>query len=159
MENAKWFPSSYLKWKMENGILHFKQVFEMDSLEIGTQLWPFLSSDYPFQREIRIILLLRQSGSDQMSNYNNFSKIFHARCKIPNIVRKKIFRYNLLSIPIMTGKKKCFPLIYNLYLTLGVFLSVNFGNHRAAPITRDPRDPISNRELTRRDDNYGVIVS
>ena len=34
-------------------------------------------------------------------------------------------------------EKKCFPLIYNLYLTLEVFLSMNFGNHHAAPITRD----------------------
>ena len=42
-----------------------------------------------------------------MSNYNNFSKMFHARCK-------------------------------NLYLTHGVLFSVNFSNHRAAPITRDP---------------------
>ena len=72
-----------------------------------------------------------------MSNYNNFLKMFHGRCKIPNIVLKTLFRYNLLLIPITIGKK-CFPLIYNLYLTLGVFLSVNFGNHRAAPITRDP---------------------
>ena len=72
-----------------------------------------------------------------MSNYNNFSKMFHARCKIPNIVRKIFFRYNLFLIPI-TIEKKCFALIYNLYLTLGVFLLVNFGNHRAAPITRDP---------------------
>ena len=64
--------------------------------------------------------------------------MFHARCKIPNIVRKFFFGYNLLlMIPITIGKK-CFPLIYNLYLTLGVFLSVNLGNHRAAPITRDP---------------------
>ena len=43
-------------------------------------------------------------------------------------------------------KNKCFPLIYNLYLTLGVFLSVNFGNHRAAPITGDP---IADSRLTR----------
>ena len=40
---------------------------------------------------------LRQSGSDQMSNYNNFSKMFHARCKILNIVRKTFFRYNWLT--------------------------------------------------------------
>ena len=39
MENAKCFSSSYLKYKMENGIFHFKQVFEMDSFEIVTQLW------------------------------------------------------------------------------------------------------------------------
>ena len=63
--------------------------------------------------------------------------MFHARCKIPNIVRKIWFRYNLLLIPITIGKKN-FPLIYKPYLTLGVFLSVNFGNHRAAPITWDP---------------------
>ena len=31
-----------------------------------------------------------------------------------------------------------FSINLNLYLILGVFLSVNFGNHRAAPITRDP---------------------
>ena len=62
-----------------------------------------------------------------MSNYKNFSKIFHARCKILNIVRKIFFLYNLLLIPIKIGKK-FFPLIYNLYLTFGVFLSVNFGN-------------------------------
>ena len=73
-----------------------------------------------------------------MSNYNNFSKMFHARCKIPSIVRKIFLRFNLLLRLITIGKKKCFPLIYNLYLTLGVFLSVNFGNHRAAPTTRDP---------------------
>ena len=48
---------------------------------------------------------LRYSGSDQMSNYNNFPKMFHARCKIPNIVRKIFFRYNLLLIPITIGKK------------------------------------------------------
>ena len=72
-----------------------------------------------------------------MSNCSNFSKMFHARCIIPSIVRKIFFRYNLLLIPITIGKK-CFPLIYNLYLTLGVFLSVNFGNHRTAPITWDP---------------------
>ena len=64
--------------------------------------------------------------------------MFHERCKIPNIVQKIFFRYNLPLIPITIGKKKCFPLIYNLYLTLGVFISMNFGNHRAAPITRDP---------------------
>ena len=40
--------------------------------------------------------------------------------------------------PCITIEKKNFPSIYNLYLTLGVFLSVNFGNHRATPITRDP---------------------
>ena len=72
-----------------------------------------------------------------MSNYNNFSKMFHARCKIPNIVRKIFFHYYLLLIPITIGKK-CFPLIYNLYLALGVFISVNFGNHCAALNTRDP---------------------
>ena len=64
--------------------------------------------------------------------------MFRALCKIPNIVRKNFFRYNLLLIPITIVRKKCFPLIQNLYLTLGVFLSVNFGNHRTAPITRDP---------------------
>ena len=62
--------------------------------------------------------------------------MFHARCKISNIVRKIFFRYNLLLLPIKI-RKKMFPLIYNLYLTLRVFLSVNFGNHRAAPITRE----------------------
>ena len=71
-----------------------------------------------------------------MSNYNNFSKIFHTRCKILNIVRTFFFRYNLLLIPMTIGKK-CFPLIYNLYLTLAVFISANFGNHLAALITRD----------------------
>ena len=81
---------------------------------------------------------LRESSSDQMSNNNNFSKMFHARCKIPNIVRKIFFLYNLLLIPITIGKKKCFLLIYKQDLTLWVFLSMNFGNHRAAPITRDP---------------------
>ena len=59
------------------------------------------------------------------------------RCKITNIVRKIFSRYNLLLMPKMIGKK-CFPLIYNLYLILGVFLSVNFGKHCAAPIIRDP---------------------
>ena len=39
MENANWFYSSYLKYKMENGILHFKWVYEMDSFEIVAQLW------------------------------------------------------------------------------------------------------------------------
>ena len=63
--------------------------------------------------------------------------MFHARCKIPNIVRKIFFRYNLLLIPI-TIEKKCFPLIYNLYLTLGVILLVKFGNHHAARITWHP---------------------
>ena len=63
--------------------------------------------------------------------------MFHAPCKIQNIVRKFFFRYNSLLI-CMTIGKKCSPLIFNLYLTFGVFLSVNFGNHRAAPITWDP---------------------
>ena len=63
--------------------------------------------------------------------------MFHARCKISNILREFFSRHNLLLIPITVGKK-CFPLIYNLYLTLRVFLSVSFGNHRAAPITEDP---------------------
>ena len=63
--------------------------------------------------------------------------MFYARWIISNIVRKNFFRYNLLLIPITIGKK-CFPLIHNLYLILGVFLSMNFGNYRAAPITWDP---------------------
>ena len=53
-------------------------------------------------------------------------------------MRNIFFRSNLLLIPITIGKRKFVPLIYNLYFTLGVFLSVNFGNHRAATITRDP---------------------
>ena len=40
-----------------------------------------------------------------MSNYNNFSKMFHAHCKIPNIVRKIFFRNNLIIMPITIGKK------------------------------------------------------
>ena len=55
--------------------------------------------------------------------------------------------------------KKCFPLIYNLYLTLGVFLSVNFGNHRAAPITRGPiadsPDEITTMVLSSAERKYG----
>ena len=44
MGNAKWFSSSYLKNEMENVILHFKWVFEMDLFEILTQLCPGRSS-------------------------------------------------------------------------------------------------------------------
>ena len=78
--------------------------------------------------------VFRQRSNEQLQQ---FSKMFHVRCKIPNIVQKNFFRYNLILIPITIGKK-CFPLIYNHYLTFGVFLSVNFGNHGAAPISWDP---------------------
>ena len=44
MENAKRFSSSYLKYKMVNGILHFKYVFKMDSFEIVTQLCAWVMS-------------------------------------------------------------------------------------------------------------------
>ena len=94
-----------------------------------------------------------------MRNFNNFSKMFHARCKIPNIVWKIIFCYNLLLIP-TTIEKNCFSLIYNLYLTVGVFLSVNFGNHRAAPITRDPiansPDEMTTIVLSSAERKYGI---
>ena len=72
-----------------------------------------------------------------MSNYNNFSKMFHARCEIPNIVRKIIFSYNLLLI-LMTMGKKMFSINFQ---SLFDSRSISFGELRQssrAPITRDP---------------------
>ena len=88
-----------------------------------------------------------------MSNYNNFSKMFKARCKIPNIVRKIFFRYNLLLIPI-TIENKMFSI--NLR-SLFDSRSIPFGE--LCQPSRSANHSGSNRGLTRRDNNYSVIVS
>ena len=61
--------------------------------------------------------------------------MFHVRCKIPKIVRKNFFRYNLLLIPVTIGNKMFSINLQYLFESR----SISFGElrHRAAPITRD----------------------
>ena len=88
-----------------------------------------------------------------MSNYNNFSKMFHARYKIQNIVRKVFFRHNLLLIPITIGKKMFTINLQSLF----DFQSISFGELWQS--SRCAKHSGSNRGLTRRDYCEKVVIN
>ena len=79
--------------------------------------------------------------------------MFHARFKISNIVRKIVLRCNLLLIPKTIEKKMFFVNLQSLFDSR----SISFGELRQS--SRCSNHSGSNRGLTRRDDNYSVIVS